>query len=90
MNIVRSNRFVKDFNKLDSKEEQKRIIRALELMGHDIRPRSLQVKRIQGTESLWEVSASMDLRVVFEMTEAIYLLLPLAFHVGDERFFYCS
>lgn len=74
MNIVRSNRFVKDFKKLGSKEEQKRIIRALELMGHDIRHPSLRVKRIQGTESLWEVSASMGLRIVFEMTEdAIYL-----------------
>lgn len=74
MNIVRSNRFLKDFRNLASKEDQKRIIRALELIGQDIQHPSLRVKRIQGTESLWEASASMDLRIVFEMTgDAIFL-----------------
>ncbi|BCJ87803.1 cytotoxin [Effusibacillus dendaii] len=74
MIVVRSDRFVKVFKKLGSKEEQKRIICALELMGRDFRHPSLRVKRIQGTEALWEASASMDLRIVFEMTEdAIYL-----------------
>lgn len=74
MNIVRSDRFLKDFKKLESKKNQKRIIRTLGQLGRDIRHPSLRTKRIQGTEALWEASASMDLRIVFEITDdAIYL-----------------
>jgi mRNA-degrading endonuclease YafQ of YafQ-DinJ toxin-antitoxin module len=74
MNIIRSNRFLKDFKNLASKEDQKRIIRTLQLMGQNLNHPSLRIKKIQGTKSLWEASASMNLRIVFEITrDAIYL-----------------
>ena len=49
-----------------SAEDQKQVQKALRTMAEDLRHPGLRVKRIQGTERIWEARASRSLRITFE------------------------
>ena len=48
-------------------EQAKSVQKALRLLAADPRYPSLRVKRIQGTDAIWEARASRSLRITFEM-----------------------
>lgn len=68
MFVERSSRFLEAYARLTD-EQRRRVSKALALFAEDPRHPSLRVKRIQGTEGLWEGRASLDLRFTFEMIE---------------------
>lgn len=62
--ILYTDRFLKNFAKLDPKSQL--VIReAIKLLAQDPRHPSLRAKRVQGTKSVWETSADMDLRITW-------------------------
>lgn len=67
MNLQRTNRFKKQYKKLD-KQSQKIINQALVLLVKDFSYPSLRVKKMKGYRNpdIWEASANMDLRITFE------------------------
>lgn len=60
-----SDRFLKNFAKLDS-ESQLIIREAVQLLVTDPRHPSLRTKRVQSTKAVWESSANMDLRITWQ------------------------
>jgi mRNA interferase RelE/StbE len=57
-----------------------RVGKALRLLAVDPRYPSLRVKRIQGTEGIWEARASASLRLTFEMHGAALILRTVGLH----------
>ena len=55
-------------------EDQQLVQKALHAMAEDLRHPSLHVKRLQGTQRIWEAHASRSLRLTFE-TERDALIL---------------
>lgn len=49
-----------------SLEDQKKVQKALRTMTEDLHHPGLRVKRIQGTQRIWEARASRSLRITFE------------------------
>lgn len=66
MKVVRTERFKKAWAKL-SEEEKKLVRKALEILATDIRHPGLRVKRIRGTDGIWEARASLSFRLTFEV-----------------------
>lgn len=68
--------FVKRYKKLDL-QSQKRIKRTLQQMEQDFSHPSLRVKKMKGyhNPNIWEASASMDLRITFEIEKPETLVL---------------
>ena len=59
-------RFKRDYKKLSSSSRE-RIEKALFKMEGDLKYPSLQVKKIKGTENIWEARASDSLRITFNL-----------------------
>ncbi|MGM0652766.1 MAG: hypothetical protein ACQES4_08315 [Bacillota bacterium] len=70
MSFTRTERFKRAYKKL-SPDQQKKIKAALVKMDQNINHPSLRVKRIRGTENIWEASASMGLRITFNRQEEV-------------------
>ena len=51
-----------------------RVEKALRLLANDPRYTELRVKRVQGTEGIWEARASGSLRITFEMHGDLLIL----------------
>jgi mRNA-degrading endonuclease YafQ of YafQ-DinJ toxin-antitoxin module len=68
-----------------SRDDQRRVIRALEQLDIDERLPSLRVHQLQGSrDGLWSASASRSLRITFERLEGRRkLLLQCSQHYGD-------
>jgi hypothetical protein len=66
MRLSRRPRFVEAYANLTS-DERERVDKALRLLADDWRYPSLQVKRVLGTEGVWEARASLSLRITFEL-----------------------
>jgi len=49
-------------------------------MSENLRHPSLQVKKIQGTENIWEARAGLSLRITFEMNEDTIILRNVGRH----------
>ena len=62
--FVYSERFKKHYNKL-TVIERKQIANKLRLLSENPSHPSLRTKRIQGTDRLFESSASMDVRIIW-------------------------
>jgi len=43
-------------------------------MGDDLRHPGLQVKKVQGTENIWEARAGLVIRITFEIKEDAIIL----------------
>ena len=73
MGLFLTDRFKKAYQSLAA-DDQGRIQKAIRLMSGDLRHPSLRVKRIKGTQGIWEARASKSLRITFE-TEGDALIL---------------
>lgn len=73
MRFQRTERFRRMYKKLDF-NQQNNIKKALKLMTDNINHPSLRVKRVQGTNGIWEASATMDLRITFEWENDLIIL----------------
>ncbi len=66
MRLTYTERFLRAFARL-SESDASRVEKALRLLAKDPRHPGLRVKRVQGTEEIWEARASDSLRITFEM-----------------------
>jgi mRNA interferase RelE/StbE len=65
MRIIITNRFKKAFHSL-TVEDQGKVKKAIRLISSDLRHPGLRVKRIKGTQGIWEARESRSLRITFE------------------------
>lgn len=72
--VCRTDRFKKAFLNLEDKTIQKRVLKALLLLDSNPQHPSLQIKRIQGTEGIWEARVTDKYRMTFEIKEGKYFL----------------
>jgi len=79
MKIARTERFKKAYRKLEPREQQlvKKAIR--QLLADRTHP-GLRVKRIRGTQGIWEMRAGRDIRITFEVHRDMYLLRNVGHH----------
>ena len=68
LRFIRTNRFRRAYRKLD-KRDRERVKRALNHLVVDHTLPGLRVKRIQGTDSIWEMRAGRDIRITFEFRQ---------------------
>jgi mRNA-degrading endonuclease RelE of RelBE toxin-antitoxin system len=66
MGFVLTERFHRAYRSLTAKE-QERVQNALRRMSEDLRHPGLRVKRIRGTQGIWEARVSRALRLTFEV-----------------------
>ena len=72
-----SEAFKKHFEAFTEKQK-KQIRNKLKILTENPAHPSLRVKRIKGTVSLWEMSANMDIRIIFEYSgETIIILMDV-------------
>jgi len=71
--------FKKDYERLP-KEIQKQVDKALRLFAQDPRYPSLQVKRIKGTEGIWESRVSLAHRFTFSRESDLVTLRRVGTH----------
>ncbi|MFA7118789.1 MAG: hypothetical protein WC159_08460 [Sphaerochaetaceae bacterium] len=78
--ITTSSRFEKSYSKL-TQVERKQLKSKLELLAKNPLHPSLRTKRIQGSESLFEFSVNMDVRVIwYHEGNLIIVLLDVGHH----------
>lgn len=79
MKIARTERFRKAYRKLGSREPElvKKAVR--QLLADRTHP-GLRVKRVQGTQGIWEMRAGRDIRITFEVHRDMYLLRNVGHH----------
>ncbi|MBC8231894.1 type II toxin-antitoxin system RelE/ParE family toxin [bacterium] len=85
MKIRRTRRFKKDYQKL-STDIQGRTDEKLRLLLLDRRHPSLRVHQVRGVPGLWELSVTMNYRVIFEIEPDCYVLLGVGPHDILDRF----
>ncbi len=73
MRLFLTNRFKKAYQSLAA-DDQGRVQKGIRHMSGDLRHPGLRVKRIKGTQGIWEAHASKSLRITFE-TEGDALIL---------------
>ena len=84
--ITYTKRFAKNLKKLAAAEKAQ-LKKKLEILMLDPLYPSLRTKRIQGTETLFEFSVNMDVRVIWEYDgDTILLLLDIGHHDILNRF----
>lgn len=67
------------YNALEDAEAW-RVEKAITLLAGDLRYPSLRVKKVQGTEAIWEARASLSLRLTFEIHGDLILLRNAGSH----------
>ena len=73
MQLLLTARFQRAYAAL-SPQDQKKVQKALRLIGADLRHPGLGVRRIRGTKGIWEARAGRALRITFE-TEGQSIIL---------------
>lgn len=66
MAIIWTGRFEKAFKSLNQ-AIQRKVLRALLLLDENPRHPSQQIKRVQGTEGIWEAWVDLQYRLTFQM-----------------------
>jgi mRNA-degrading endonuclease RelE of RelBE toxin-antitoxin system len=79
MNIYRTERFKKDFSKLP-KEVREKLSKGLNQFEENERHPSLQVKRMEGTQDIWEMRISIHHRLTFHKLKDGILLRRIGSH----------
>ena len=79
MKIRRTRRFKKDYQKLSTNIQQRTDEKLRFLLLNRHHP-SLRVRRVRGVPGLWELSVTMNYRVVFEIERDCYVLLGVGPH----------
>ena len=79
MRIIRTQRFIDDFENLprDTKEKTKQSIRLL--VSNLFHP-SLRTKKIKGSRNIWEASITMKYRLTFKIEDTAYILRRVGTH----------
>jgi len=77
--LVRSERSKQAYRKLEL-TEQELMKKALRQLIIDRSYPGLRVKRIQGTEGIWEMRAGRDIRITFEISGESYVLRNVGHH----------
>jgi hypothetical protein len=63
-----------------SLDEAERTRKALGFMSENLRYPSLQVKKVQGTDNIWEARAGLIIRITFEIKEDAIILRNVGRH----------
>ena len=79
MRLILTNRFQKAYQSLAA-DDQGRVQKAIRLMSDDLRHPGLRVKRIKGTQGIWEARASKSLRITFETEGDALILRNVGYH----------
>ena len=72
-------RFKRAFNSLPDADAL-RVEKAITLLASDLRYPGLRVKKVQGTEGIWEARASLSLRLTFEVHGDLIVLRNVGSH----------
>jgi mRNA interferase RelE/StbE len=74
-----SNRFIKDFKKLNS--DEKRVLSSkLSLLSDNQYHPSLRTKKVQGTDDIFECSINMSIRMTWQYREVTIFLRAIGNH----------
>jgi len=79
MEFKRTERFRKDFRKLP-KHVQDRVISALEQLESDRNHPSLRTRKMEGASGVWEMRASDNYRITFQLEDDGILLRRIGTH----------
>lgn len=79
MKIARTARFQKAWALLESREKEL-ARKAIANLALDLRYPALCVKKMKGTEGIWEARASLSLRLTFEITGDTIILRNIGRH----------
>ena len=79
MRLQYTDRFQRAYNDLTD-DDAERVKKALRLLVGNPRHPSLRVKRMQGTDHIWEASASLSIRLTFEMHGELIVLRNVGAH----------
>ena len=79
MHLAYTNRFRNAYAALDDRGAD-RVRKALEHLAANLRHPGLRVRKMQGTERIWEARASDSIRITFETDEGRILLRNVGAH----------
>ena len=79
MRLQHTHRFQRAYNDLTD-DDAERVKKALRLLVENPHHPSLRVKRIKGTDHIWEASASLSIRLTFEMHGDLIVLRNVGAH----------
>jgi mRNA interferase RelE/StbE len=77
--LIRTERFRRAYRRLEPRY-QKQVKKALAQLLADRAHPGLRVKRVQGTEGVWELRAGRGIRVTFEIGKDAYVLRNAGHH----------
>ena len=77
--VVRTERFKRAYRKLE-KRDQTRVKKALTQLIQDRTYPGLRLKRVQGTQRIWEMRAGRDIRITLEVDQDVYTLRNVGHH----------
>lgn len=84
MLFERTERFKRAYRKLETAEREI-VKKALQQLAEDRTHPGLRLKRLQGTDGIWEVRAGRDLRITFEFVDDVTVLRNVGHHDGTLR-----
>ncbi len=79
MRLQVTDRFQRSFNELTD-DEADQVKKAIRLLANDPHYPGLRVKKMQGTDRIWEARASRTLRLTFEMHGDLIILRNVGAH----------
>ena len=82
MHLKRTKRFVRDYADLPE-ELKERTKKALHSLLKDPRYPSLQIKKMEGSQNIWELRVSDSYRITFQISEDILILRRI---VDDDEY----
>lgn len=77
--IIRTERFRRAYRKLGTRQREQ-VKKALAQLLVDRAHPGLHVKRVQGTDTIWELRAGRAIRVTFEIETGAYVLRNVGHH----------
>ncbi len=84
MQFVRTARFKRAYRGLEP-AEQELVKKALRQLATDRSYPGLRIKRVQGTDGIWEMRAGRDIRITLEITDDAYVLRNVGHHDATLR-----
>jgi len=79
MLFERTERFKRAYRRLETAEREM-VKKALRQLAEDRTHPGLRLKRLQGTDGIWEVRAGRDLRITFEFVDDVTVLRNVGHH----------
>jgi len=79
MRLQYTRRFQRAYSRL-ADHDAKKVQKALRLMTENLRHPSLHIKKIQGTDNIWEARAGLSVRLTFEIQGDVMILRNVGLH----------